>query len=110
MATINKNNYVLNKATNNFKPKDKKSNWLRNPEDEAFYNSKKWRGLSLRFKKFHPVCKTLNCTQASYFTDHIIPISEGGEKWDWDNFQALCKSCNAIKTAKQKQSLVKNKY
>ena len=104
MATIKKTNYELTKPANSFKPKDKKSNWLRNPEDEAFYNSRKWRGLSLRYKKFHPVCEVDDCTQSSYFTDHIKPISEGGEKWQWENFQALCKSCNAIKTAKQKKA------
>jgi 5-methylcytosine-specific restriction endonuclease McrA len=31
--------------------------------------------------------------------DHIIPISEGGERFDEDNLQAACKRCHAWKTA-----------
>ena len=32
--------------------------------------------------------------------DHIIPIAIGGEEFDIDNVQTLCKSCNKIKTKK----------
>lgn len=32
--------------------------------------------------------------------DHIIPIALGGDEWDIDNIQTLCKDCNKIKTAK----------
>tara|TARA_R110000851_G_C13080364_1_gene565717 strand:- start:756 stop:1088 length:333 start_codon:yes stop_codon:yes gene_type:complete len=109
MAYIKKNNFVLNAAANeNVSKKKEDTNWLKNKEDAEFYNSRKWRGLSLRYKMYHPVCESDNCTQASYYTDHIIPISNGGERWEWANFQALCKRCNAIKTSKQ--SLRKNKY
>lgn len=30
--------------------------------------------------------------------DHIIPIALGGEEWDINNVQTLCKACNKIKT------------
>ncbi len=91
-----------------FKPKTvgkvhgKPKNWLKDPRDYEFYNSRKWRKFSLAFKMQNPVCKY--CTQPAAFTDHIDPISEGGSKWDWDNLQALCKSCNGSKTAKQKKT------
>ncbi|WP_420719219.1 HNH endonuclease [Streptomyces sp. XY533] len=30
--------------------------------------------------------------------DHIIPLSEGGSKWDPANVQVLCPTCHEIKT------------
>lgn len=83
----------------------KPKNWLRNKEHETLYNSKRWRKFSLAYKMDHPVCELEGCTQSSYYTDHIIPISDGGAVWDTDNLQALCKSCNGSKTAKQKNKV-----
>ena len=76
-------------------------NWLKDKEHEKFYNSKAWRHLSLSYKMKHPVCEVEGCNQQSYYTDNIIPMSQGGDEWNEDNFQALCKSCNGSKTAKQ---------
>jgi 5-methylcytosine-specific restriction protein A len=81
----------------------KEKNWLKNKEDEQFYNSATWRKLSLSYKMGHPVCEMDDCTQPSYFTDHITPVSDGGDKLDESNLQALCKSCNAIKTVNQRK-------
>jgi hypothetical protein len=53
------------------------------------------------YKMKHPVCEMEDCNQPSYYTDHIIPMSQGGDEWNEENFQALCKSCNGSKTAKQ---------
>lgn len=86
-----------------YKPKNE--NWLKNKEDAAFYNTSSWRKLSITYKKRHPTCEGEDCTQPSYYTDHIIPISDGGDKLAWSNLQALCRSCNAIKTAKQKNKV-----
>ena len=91
--------YIPNKVHRSNLKEPAKKNWLKNPEDAKFYNSRKWRRFSLAYKMSNPVC--INCTQPSYYTDHIKPISEGGDKWDYKNLQPLCKSCNASKTAKQ---------
>ena len=63
-----------------YNPRKEKTNWLKDQEDLKFYNTQAWRKLSITYK---------------------MPVSEGGDKWDTNNFQALCKSCNASKTAKQ---------
>ena len=81
-------------------------NWLKDKEHEKFYNSKAWRHLSLSYKMKHPVCEVEGCNQPSYYTDHIIPMSQGGDEWNEDNFQALCKSCNGSKTAKQSSNSI----
>lgn len=84
-----------------YKPRKTQHNWLKNQEDLKFYNTQAWRKLSLAYKMKHPVCEVDECTQSSYYTDHIVPVADGGDKWNTDNFQALCKSCNGSKTAKQ---------
>jgi 5-methylcytosine-specific restriction endonuclease McrA len=84
-----------------YNPRKEKNNWLKDQGDLKFYNTQAWRKLSIAYKMTNPVCEVEQCTQPSYYTDHIKPVSEGGDKWDTNNFQALCKSCNASKTAKQ---------
>jgi len=37
---------------------------------------------------------------SKYVVDHIHAISLGGEEWDINNLQTLCKECNKIKTKK----------
>jgi len=39
-------------------------------------------------------------TQYDLILDHIIPIAMGGEEFNEDNLQILCKECNKIKTKK----------
>jgi len=86
-----------------------KKNWLKNPQDVKFYNSSAWRKLSLAYKKRHPACEIEGCTQHAAFTDHKIPISEGGSKLAWTNLQCLCVSHNASKTRKQQNKTQFNK-
>ena len=33
--------------------------------------------------------------------DHIIPIRDGGERWDTTNLQLLCRKCHSSKTMKE---------
>ena len=94
MAYIPKNVYRPNKTSS--------KNWLKNQDDAKFYNTRTWRKFSLLYKRNNPTCEMEGCTQPSYYTDHKIPISSGGDKWELSNLQALCKSCNGRKTAKQK--------
>ena len=30
--------------------------------------------------------------------DHVVPMSEGGDKWDMHNHQSLCRRCHSVKT------------
>ncbi|MFD9157852.1 HNH endonuclease [Streptomyces goshikiensis] len=44
-----------------------------------------------------PQCRWCG-TKMDLQVDHIIPLSEGGSKWDPANAQALCETCHEIKT------------
>ena len=72
-----------------------------------FYNSSRWRKSSHAFRHAHPLC--IECERegvitAATTTDHILPINNGGDPWDWNNLQSLCKKHNDIKTGKQSQN------
>ena len=53
-------------------------------------------------KSYDPVVikkiKTNNPDPSKLIGDHITPIALGGDEWDIDNVQTLCKECNKIKT------------
>ena len=56
----------------------------------------RWRKFRAWFLSRHPVCKS--CDRAAKEVDHIQPLRDGGEKYDLENLQALCKSCHSRKT------------
>ena len=80
----------------------KTTNWLRDESHAEIYHSTRWRKLRSSYMMRNPVCEMYKCTQPSKYLDHIKPISNGGEIWDEDNLQALCASCNGIKTVNQR--------
>jgi 5-methylcytosine-specific restriction protein A len=60
-----------------------------------------WEEFSKAYLREHPLCvqclakaKTVPSTQ----TDHIVPLSKGGEKYVASNLQALCDSHHSRKT------------
>jgi 5-methylcytosine-specific restriction enzyme A len=57
-----------------------------------------WEKLRDRYLREHPVCEV--CGSDDHVqVDHIIPISQGGARLDWDNLQTLCRSHHSHKTA-----------
>lgn len=56
------------------------------------------RGLYL---KHHPLCSIPDCTAFATEVDHKKRIEAGGDMYDWDNLQALCKSCHSKKTVRE---------
>lgn len=78
----------------------KRDNWLKEDEHAPFYSSVAWLRTRDAYRAKNPLCE--KCSQPMYYVDHIVPISQGGAKHDFNNLQSLCKSCNAKKTAGQK--------
>ncbi len=71
-----------------------------------FYASRLWRATSAAFLAEHPLCqRCLEQKPARYTpsreTDHRVPMSRGGAPLDWQNLQALCKSCHSAKTRRE---------
>jgi 5-methylcytosine-specific restriction protein A len=73
--------------------------------DRSFnYNSPAWRKLSRAFRRTHPLCAQCDREgriKQSQVTDHIIAIRDGGDVWDMNNLEALCKKCHDKKTRQE---------
>lgn len=72
--------------------------------ERTFYQSAAWRAVRAAFLRAHPLCG--ECTArgrnvASTVADHVVPLKDGGARFDWSNLQALCVSCHNRKTARE---------
>lgn len=75
------------------------------PNKEARYHSVRWRKARMIQLMNEPLCRL--CMQADRVTaaemvDHIQPVRLGGGFWDEQNYQSLCNSCHAVKSAKER--------
>ena len=73
--------------------KPERKSFHRDKTNYAFYNSYTWRKLSKRYKENNPLC--VKCEQAGIispaeFTDHIVRIEDGGDRFNESNLQSLC--------------------
>lgn len=65
---------------------------------------RRWRKVRRLYLQEHPLCVECNThgiTGGATEVDHIIPIANGCDPWDEDNFQALCKTHHSAKTARE---------
>lgn len=68
---------------------------------EFNYQGRKWRNMSQQHRINNPLCahcQKQGLTVPATVTDHIKPISQGGDAWDINNFQSLCESCHNKKS------------
>lgn len=74
-------------------------------KDRGFdYWSTRWRQdrkLHIETNPLCEECKRQGRVTPAIYSDHIRPIKQGGDPWDWANRQALCKRCHDIKSAKE---------
>ena len=78
------------------------STWQRS-EDNKFYSSREWRAFRASYLKRHPLCircKQIGITMPATIVDHIVPIIQGGDKWNENNLQPLCYVHHGKKTAR----------
>lgn len=73
-----------------------------NGSRDPFYQTPRWKKDSKHHLSVYPLC--VICKQQGKITpatvsDHITPINQGGDVWDWKNRQGLCKHHHAVKSA-----------
>jgi len=85
---------------------DKQYNTQERDRTAASFYSKDARWLDVRKKKLiaNPFCE--ECVKHKRFVkattvDHIKPIRQGGDPYEWNNLQSLCGSCHSRKSAKE---------
>lgn len=59
-----------------------------------------WQRFAKQYLRQHPVCVACEVKPATQ-VDHIRRMSDGGDKWDDANLQALCHGCHSRKTKRE---------
>ena len=70
----------------------------------AWRRQKPWRVLRRMILEQNPFCvecRTRDVYREANEVDHIRAVSAGGDKYDQNNLQALCKSCHSRKTQRE---------
>jgi 5-methylcytosine-specific restriction endonuclease McrA len=68
-------------------------------ERSRFYKSPTWKRLRRMQLAEEPLCRLCGC--AARVVDHIVQISQGGERYDMGNLQSLCSPCHDRKRSQE---------
>ena len=62
----------------------------------------RWQRYRKQYIAEHPLCINFDeCHNPTTVVDHKQPASKGGDFWDPNNHQPMCKSCHDRKTVKE---------
>ena len=88
---------------------DRRSNYEHHYDENGknIYHTARWKKLRARKAKMNPLCE--HCQRYGIAkpveeVDHILSILDGGEIWDIDNLQSLCRRHHAIKTRQEEKA------
>lgn len=76
------------------------------PHSKGIYSSSKWKRLRNRFIANNPLCvhcERIGLIRPATVVDHIVEIRDGGDVWNTDNYQSLCRDCHQIKTGMEQR-------
>jgi len=68
------------------------------------YQSAKWRAVRAALLRAHPVCQLCaarGLLVPAKVVDHVLPIKDGGARYDESNLECICTSCHNAKTARE---------
>jgi 5-methylcytosine-specific restriction protein A len=75
---------------------------LRDNTNRWVYDSKAWKLMRSGILANEPLCRICKASgklKPARHVDHIIPISKGGEPFEYSNAQPLCVEHHSLKTA-----------
>lgn len=71
----------------------------RTPPRTAGYD-RQWEQVRRTYLADHPACELHgpHCTTTATIVDHIVPLTQGGDRLNPTNLQAVCRPCHQHKT------------
>ena len=66
----------------------------------ASSNDRRWQAAAAQQLHDHPRCQHPGCRHLAIVPDHIVPLAEGGDRYDPNNLQSLCKTHHDQKTTR----------
>ncbi len=72
------------------------------PESDRLYHTGRWQKIRRAKMRDNPLCE--DCERrgrvnVGVMVDHIHPVRDGGEMFDYENLQTLCDDCHREKTS-----------
>jgi len=71
---------------------------------KAIYSTYRWKKLRKTKAELNPLCEhceVFGIAKPVEEVDHKLAIEDGGEIWNINNLQSLCKRCHIVKTRKE---------
>lgn len=65
----------------------------------SVYDNPRWRALRRQVRREQPWCAVDGCRNMTAEVDHIVAMQDGGDPFDRDNVQGLCRRHHSEKTA-----------
>ena len=78
-----------------------------------FYNTPAWRITRRKQLESYPFCSEclkIGKRSKAIIVDHIVPVKQGGDRFDSSNLQSLCWSCHSRKSIKEGSRYGKKTY
>ena len=75
---------------------------------KRIYNSSHWKRLRLLKLSEEPLCRACKAegiVEPAVDCDHIIPLAEGGQPYDYEGIQPLCRECHGRKTLNERRPI-----
>jgi len=66
-------------------------------------NDRRWQQTRANQLRAHPYCQWPGCHRLATVPDHIVPLAEGGDRYNPANLQSLCDPHHQIKTTRDAQ-------
>src|SRR5262245_45297123 len=79
---------------------ERKRSARRRQTTKGVYAKKKWATTRRKVFARDPICKVCD-RRTSEEIDHIKPLSLGGDPYDLEGLQGICKPCHWTKTARE---------
>lgn len=88
--------------------KDRKSKYNHHTDESGkdLYQSQRWKRTRKAHLLMHPFCVrclSFNISTLARVVDHIVEVKDGGDFWDMNNLQSLCKTHHNTKTGEEKK-------
>lgn len=73
--------------------------WTRGSRRQA--RGRRWVALRAAKLRSQPFCEHPDCHLLADEVDHITPISQGGDEWEWTNLASICITHHREKTRRE---------
>lgn len=95
------------------KPKEQANESRGGNEETNFYRLSKWRGIRKYVLYQEPLCRSCMAAVPKRLTpatmvDHIVPVKQGGDKYELSNLAPICSKCHARKSAGERKDRSKS--